>query len=293
MKVAAALAIAAVGFGGARLARAVAEREVTGTASEAPYAPSAGAAPFLSLGYRELLADLLFLRLRGYFGGEHPQAESLAELTEAVVALDPQLHRIYDYGAGAIELGAGLTPPLVMRAIAILERGGREFPEDWRLPYDEGQAYALDLTTTDPAQRRAWDEKAALLVESATRKPGAPARAATWAADLQTKLGQHQAAIDNLHEMLLLTDDVGAQQRLLERLAKLEHADADELAGEIFEARQKFQHAWQRERPTIPADMYVLLGARPALHFDLTDLATGGHDLIGSKPIERLEPLPP
>jgi hypothetical protein len=287
MKVAAALALAAVGFGGARLARAVAERAQVGDAAESPYVPSAGAAPFLALGYRELAADLLYLRLRGYAGGEQPQAETTAELVEAIVALDPQLHRIYDYGTGQLELSAGLDAPIVMREIAVLERGMRAFPDDWRLPYDAGEAYELELHTTDPAQRRAWDDKAAMLIEAATRKPGAPANAAVWAADLQTKLGQHQAAIDNLHEILLLTNDTAARARLLDRLAKLEHADADELAGEIFEARLEFVRAWKRDRPTIPETMYVLLGPRATLHFDLTDLATGGHDLVVATPVEQ------
>jgi hypothetical protein len=37
--------------------------------------------------------------------------------------------------------------------------------------------------------------------------------------------------------------------------------------------------------------MYVLVGAPLTPGFDVTDLATGGHDLIGTTGFERLEPL--
>jgi hypothetical protein len=37
--------------------------------------------------------------------------------------------------------------------------------------------------------------------------------------------------------------------------------------------------------------MYVLLGPRRQPGFDMSDLATGGADLVGAKPVEKLEPL--
>lgn len=287
-----ALAIAAAALGTARGARVLAEHERDENAITEPFAPSPEAAPFLSLGYHELAADLYWIRLTGYFGGDRNTAAGIAGLVDAITAFDPTFHRVYEWGARAMTLAhEGVDQATYLHAIAVLERGAKQFPDDWRLPYLAGQIYTQDLQTKDAAQRRAWDDKGTLLVESAIRKPGAPAEAAEWAAVMRTKLGEHERAVRELEEMVLVTEDGRARQALLARLATLENADADEVAAEILETRKRFDAQWHAERPSLPASMYILLGAphRPA--FDMTDLATGGRDLIGSEPIEKLEPV--
>jgi len=286
--------VAGVAIGGARALRQAAEAEAPRVIADEPYAPAPDTAPLVTLGYRELFADLLFLRLKGYFGGRENTANGIAGLVEAIVALDPQYHRIYEWGARAITLaGRGVDNDAYRRAIALLEAGAQEFPDDWKLPYLEGEIYTQDLQTKDPAERRAWDERGTLLTESAIRKPNAPAEAATWAATMRTRLGQHQRAVDGLREMLLVTDDDAARARLLTKLADLESSSASELASELLDARKMFQSAWMAARPTIPASMYVLIGAPLSVRFDLGTLATGGRDLVGTQAIERLEPVDP
>ncbi len=46
----------------------------------------------------------------------------------------------------------------------------------------------------------------------------------------------------------------------------------------------------QREA-ALPFTMQLLLGKRPRPRFDLTDLATGGHDLLPEPDVQKLEPL--
>lgn len=260
---------------------------------ERPYAPSAEAAPFVALGYREAMADALSLRLRGYFGGYSDDASGSADLAEAILALDPQYRRMYEYGARAITMadaGTGNGPTL--RAIAFLERGARELPDDWRIPFLAGQLYTLELETADPAQRKAWDERGALLIESAIRKPGASAEAATFAAHLRTKLGQHDAAVAGLREMLLVTSDSAARARMVQKLAELEQQDAAAIAAEVLGERRRFEEERKANRPSLPPTMYILVGKRLPQAFDLSELAVGGRDLIGSEADEPLDPLP-
>ena len=287
----AAAAVAVVALGGARLAREAARAEAPRVLSDEPYAPAPDTASLVTLGYRELVADLLFLRLKGYFGGAESTAHGIAALVEAIIALDPQFHRIYEWGARAITLASrGVDNAAYLRAIAVLDAGGRAFPDDWKLPYLAGEIYTQDLQTTDPAVRRAWDERGTLLTESAIRKPNAPIEAATWAATMRTRLGQHQRAVDGLREMVLTTEDDKARARLLAKLADLEHDAADEVASELLEARHRFESAWYATRPAVPASMYLLLGAPLSPRFDLAELATGGRDLIGTRDVERLAP---
>ena len=261
-----------------------------------PYAPSPASAAIVSLGYRELFADLLFFRLIGYYGGENKTPAGVANLVEAVIALDPGYSKYYHWGAQAIvttlAIGQITDNDQVMRAIRILELGMERFPQNYRMFELAGEIYLFDLKTTDPVQRRAWDTKAAELIETAVRKPNAPARAATLAAELHTKYGQTQRAIDNLNELLLITKDAKAKKELLEKLAKLQERDADEIAAEVDAARRKFDSAWLAERPAVPPSMYVLIGAKRQPGFDLASLATGGRDLVSVEDFERLEPLP-
>ena len=295
MRVAVAVAVAALAFGGARFARVAAKADSPETKGAQPYAPSPSSAPFLSLGYREVLADAMFVRLRGYFGGSETTPEGVASLCEAIAALDPRFHRTYDYCGGALSFFS-LTQQnpdqaVLLRAIALLERGAREFPKDWRIPNLAGQIYTQDLVTNDPQQRREWDEKGLLLIESAIRKPGAPAQLQDWAAVMRTKYGQQQRAIRDLREVLLVTTDAKARKTLIARLAKLQEKNADEIASEIFVARQRFEREWKQNRSTIPATWYVLLGSRLMDSFDVAELATGGRDLVPSSSYEDLEPL--
>ena len=80
--------------------------------------------------------------------------------------------------------------------------------------------------------------------------------------------------------MLLVTEDDHARERLLAKLADLEHDTANEVASELLEARHRFEAAWHAARPAVPASMYLLVGRPLAPSFDLADLATGGRDLV-------------
>lgn len=261
------------------------------SAVDPPYAPGPAAAPIVALGYRELAADLMLVRLIGYFGTPGNDAAHLADLAEATVALDPTLRRTYELGAIAMTSTPGADNAIRMRAIRLLETAAAQFPSVYTYPRLAGEIYLVDLVPANDAERLAWQDAGSRLLEAASRKPGAPAQSALAAASLQSRLGQRQRAIDNLRETLLLTTDDGARAQLIAKLAELTNTDSAELAAEVLAEREAFVKRWQAERPAVRASLYVLLGAPIAKTFDLTDLATGGHDLVGSTPFEALEPV--
>jgi len=287
-----AIVIAVAGLASARLARSSAASARPQHRIEVPYAPTPAAAPFVTLGYRELGADIFYVRLVGYFGGLDGDGPTIASLAEAITTLDPRFRPAYELGAvAATSVKVGVDNDTRLRAIALLRKASEIYPDVYKYPNLAGQIYLVDLQTTDPAQRRAWDEQGMLLLESATRKPGAPAEAALYAATLQTRLGQQQHAIDSLRELLLITADHQARAKIIERLAKLTEDAADEIAAEMLEARRTFERTWKDQRPALPPSMFILVGPPPAPGFDLGDLAAGGRDLIGTEGFERLEPL--
>src|SRR5690348_2668462 len=127
MRPAVALAIAAAALGIGRGARVLAERHRVENGVEEPFAPSPGAAPYVSLGYREMAADLLWIRLTGYFGGDRNTATGIGGLVDAITALDPQFHRVYEWGARAMTLAyEGVDQSTYQHAIAVLDRGMKQ-----------------------------------------------------------------------------------------------------------------------------------------------------------------------
>ena len=286
--------IAAASLAGARAARhAALSNRGPDEIIEPPYTPSPLAAPFVSLGYRELAADLLYIRLRGYYGGYYDTtADAVASLAETIVTLDPREEYVYWFGASAMTIAPeGVDQSIYMRSVALLERGMKEFPLSYKLTSLAAQTYIQDLKTDDPVQKRAWDERGTLLAESAIRLPGAPIESAAWVATLRTRLGQRDRAIQGLRELLLITDDNQARQGLLDRLAALEGSDSAEIAAELFEMRKAFEDRWKAERPSVKASMYILVGPPLPKAFDPVDLATGGRDLVTAHAFEKLEPL--
>lgn len=290
-----ALVVALAALGGAQLVRGAAVEMRPPALEDEPYAPSQDSARVVSLGFNEVAADLLAVRLVGYFGGGETTGNGLISLVEAIVTLDPQLRWVYEWGARVATLGKhGVDNAIFLRAAAVLERGAKQFPTDYRMLNLAGQIYTQDLVTDDPTQRRAWDEKGTLAVEAAIRRPGAPAEIAVWASVMRTKFGQRQRAIDELKEMFLVTDDAAARQKIIDRLATLVDGDRLAIAAEVLDEKQRFEKAWKAARPGLPATMYLLLGPPATTQpFDMTDLATGGRDLIDLGDVREDEPLDP
>jgi tetratricopeptide (TPR) repeat protein len=119
------------------------------TLEEVLYISSPQALKRLSLGYDGLLADIYWTRAVQYFGQKHfagaTRYDLLAPLLEITTALDPHLTVAYEFGSTFLAAqppnGAGLP----QKAIALTEYGIRENPDEWRLYYDLGFIYYMEL----------------------------------------------------------------------------------------------------------------------------------------------------
>jgi len=102
-----------------------------------------------SLGYGGLLADIYWTRAVQYFGNRHHNhAQSynlLAPLLEITTTLDPHLLVAYQFGASFLAPkppnGAGQSE----RAIQLMEYGIQNNPNEWRLYYNLGFVYYMEL----------------------------------------------------------------------------------------------------------------------------------------------------
>jgi tetratricopeptide (TPR) repeat protein len=119
------------------------------TLQEVLYISSPQALKRLSLGYGGLLADIYWTRAVQYFGSKHfagsQHYDLLAPLLEITTALDPHLTVAYEFGANFLASkppnGAGMP----QRAVELSEFGIRNNPDDWRLYYDLGFIYYMEL----------------------------------------------------------------------------------------------------------------------------------------------------
>lgn len=102
-----------------------------------------------SLGYDGLLADIYWTRAVQYFGGRHHAGaqsyDLLYPLLDITTHLDPQLVAAYQFGASFLAPpppeGAGQPE----RAIQLMEYGVQNNPNNWKLYYDLGFVYYMNL----------------------------------------------------------------------------------------------------------------------------------------------------
>ncbi|MDR3763992.1 MAG: hypothetical protein P4M01_07850 [Acidobacteriota bacterium] len=181
---------------------------------EVLYIPSPAVAKRLSLGYSSLLADIYWTRAVQYFGAKHKakarEYAILEPLLDTTTTLDPQLVPAYEFGSVFLSQkppeGAG-NPQAAAR---LVEKGIRENPNAWRLYYDLGYIYWLELK--EPS-------KAADAFARGAKVPGAHRFLNVMAAALTAHAGETETAVYMWTNILNDSEDpalrANAQRRLV------------------------------------------------------------------------------
>ena len=180
---------------------------------EVLYIPSPKVVKRLSLGYSGLLADVYWTRVVQYFGTKHnanaKQYRILAPLLDMTTELDPKLLPAYHFGSVFLAQkppeGAG-DPQAAAR---LVEKGIRENPQSWRLYYDLGYIYWLELK--DPA-------RAADAFDRGAKVPGAHAWMPVMAAALKAHAGEIETATYMWTNILKSTEDPHLRANAVSRL---------------------------------------------------------------------------
>ncbi len=180
---------------------------------EVLYIPSPTVVKRLSLGYSGLLADIYWTRVVQYFGTKHKAKAKhyliLEPLLDMTSTLDPQLLPPYEFGSIFLAQkppeGAG-DPAAGAR---LVEKGIRQNPQAWRLYYDLGFIYWLELK--DPA-------KASDAFERGSKVPGAHPWMRVMAAALAAHAGETETATYMWTNILNSTEDQDLRINALNRL---------------------------------------------------------------------------
>jgi hypothetical protein len=241
---------------------------------------------------RELFGDLVWARMLVYYGSNWAGEGDLSQLEpliDTVMAVAPHFEPVYEFAAYATTYKGGTaTQAEFQTSIRYLERAMQVYPDDYKYFWIAGLRYYYDLWSDDPAVKRRYRERGADLIEQAMRKPNAPPDLATTAANMRSKLGQQQRAIDSLRQMVLITDNEEAREKMLERL----RIESPDIADEVERAASALENEWLATMPSVPLDFYILLGPPPPQVIDFRQLATP-HDLFGVEEDAAAESEPP
>lgn len=169
----------------------------------------------LSMGYSDLLADLYWMRAIQYYGKQKLAGTGFADLApllETAAELDHRFSIVYRYGAVFLSeqspVGAG-KPEM---GVTLLGKGADRNPLDWHLRQEEGLFTFFYLN--DP-------KKGSEILQRASRIPGAPDWMSALSAQVLSKGGELEAAL-NMWSIIyqesepgILRDNAGDQIKIV------------------------------------------------------------------------------
>ncbi len=216
----------------------------------------------VSLGYREALADLLWVRAL-VFAGEslgHSDTALVERHVEAISALAPRFHRPYLWGGiTAIYSGEGtIDRELVERAARIYRAGLQRFPESHELLYALGMLLTHQVGSTpgySEEEKRASAAEGIDLVRKAAAY-GADPLVRRYAATLITEHATDALAIQFLESQLGQAEDEEHRRLLRRKLGGLTSRESVERIERIREAFVVEQHA---AMPYLPDSLYAVI----------------------------------
>lgn len=233
-------------------------------AEDATVLPTPRTLELMSLGYREALADLLWIRAL-VFAGEslgHSDAALVERHVEAIAGLAPRFHRPYLWGGITVIYGGEGTidRELVERSTRIYRAGLQRFPESHELLYALGMLLTHQVGSTpgytDEEKRASAAEGVDLVRKAAAH--GADPLVRRYAASIITEHATDTLAIQFLESQLGQTDDE-EHRRLLRR--KLGGLTSREAVERIERTREAFVAEQRQVAPYVPDSLYAVIRA--------------------------------
>lgn len=180
-------------------------------AQEVLYLPNGTALRFMSFGYSNALAQLLWFQTVSYFGKHYQQDQSyewLNHYCQLVVSLNPEMEHPYLFCSQM--LAWEVHQP--QRANDFLTLGIQQHPDNWYMRYLRGFNASYFLHDQSDALQD---------FIAASKLPGAPAMVARLAAKSIGQLESPEVAIEFLEEAISRADDPAARAALRAKLDRL------------------------------------------------------------------------
>ena len=217
----------------------------------------------MSLGYREALGDLVWIRAL-IFSGENlgsADIDATERYVEAINGLAPRFRRPYVWGGiTAVYGGQGkVDRDMVERAASIYERGLTEFPESHEILYPYGMLLTTQVGSTPGFTEEEREAHARYGVDLIRRAAafGANPLVRRYAASLITDYAaSDQLAIQFLESQLAGAEEE-AHRRLLRR--KLSKLTGKEHVENVEAVREEFTAELAEQRPYVPDTLWAVI----------------------------------
>ncbi len=236
------------------------------------YLPSANALRAVSLGHRELAADLIFLRTVVFFGSALVTTKNYSWLDQhldTVVDLDPAFRSAYLFGSRATMYnGKEITRRSIESSNHFLEAGLKRFPNDWEFAFSLGCNYLFEMHSDDPHQKEVWRRIGGRWIRHAAISGGGPSWLPNLAAKLMSEEGQVEASIRYLEEAYLTAQDDAARTEIGNLLAAKRKSSIARLA----QAGEDFRRSWKATLPYASPDLFAVVGPALSPRLDIAHL---------------------
>lgn len=187
------------------------ERPPSARAAELSYLPKGEYLKVAVLGYEQIVADVLWLKAVQHFGGRRQTSENYLwayHAVDVVTDLDPKFVLAYQAAGTILAVWAGH----VEESIAILKKGVRHNPENWRLPFLLGYDYFYELCDRATA---------AEYLRTASALPGAPPYLPRLAARMTVETGDAEVALEFLERLYRQTKDERTRESIEQRVKEV------------------------------------------------------------------------
>jgi len=197
---------------------------------ELMYFPTGNLLKKIVLGYDELAADLVWLRMIQYYG-HHRQTDKrfdyLGHILDVLTDLDP--HFIHGYTFGALLLtDDGRNPS---RGLSILQKGAVHNPLDWRLPFMSGFINYVFLRDY---------ERAADHFVTASSLPDAPAFSKRFAAFVYDRKGDVDVSLELWYNLYETTENEYEKRSALRYIKRIEIQRLSQLVARFREMSGRY-----------------------------------------------------
>ncbi len=240
-------------------------------AAELSYLPKGEYLKVAVLGYRQMVADLIWIKALQHLGERKQTKEGYQWAYHAVdvlTELDPKFTIAYQVGGTILGVWAGL----VHESIALLTKGMLHNPDTWQFPFFLGYDYYYELH--DPATAAKYFRMASML-------QGSPAYLPKLAARMTVEAGDPDAALEFLERLYRQVQDERLRESLVHRMKEvMAERDVQRLEQAVAQFKARYGKLPGRLEDLVTAGAIVRLPEEPLggiyqLRIDGTVVSTG------------------